>query len=378
MTIFPGLQYRQRLMRFLITPHAGNAYDVHMVEGLASGFRKIGHEAVVMQRPLAERESVEACQSHAADVLFQVNRCRPTEPRLPAGVRHVAWYQDPIMPSDIAQRVHEDDIVYFIVSSPDFAIDAPCKTSFLSTGVDEDALTEIWPKRLETVDFSMVGYIPPPLNPATENLSANSAWPALAEQMAAVVEKSYRPLSGSLNIRDLAGQLPGEQNEQLFFAREYPRLLDRVLLVQEALKVSKSVALYGAYWDTHPEFRPYFKGVIHEHGWLLRAFKDSRINLANNTHGLGLHSRVLECMAIGQFIAIHPSASDNAPGGIRTSFEPGFHYGEYSAETIADDLARWLHSPIRRWIAGQRARREIMQRHLWRHRAAQIVSDLAV
>jgi len=82
-----------------------------------------------------------------------------------------------------------------------------------------------------------------------------------------------------------------------YYAQTYPRLLDRVTLINEILQVSNSLELYGPGWNTHPSFNKYHKGIINDQNKLLDIYLRSRINLANNTHGLGLHSRTLECMA---------------------------------------------------------------------------------
>ncbi|HLH87331.1 MAG TPA: glycosyltransferase [Xanthobacteraceae bacterium] len=159
-------------------------------------------------------------------------------------------------------------------------------------------------------------------------------------------------------------------------AREYPRLLDRVALVGAALLVSRSLELYGPGWDSHETFRAYHKGVIEDQPSLLAIFQRSRINLANNTHGLGLHSRTLECMAVGGFIFMHRSPHDERPGGMLTSFEPGVHYGAYTPETFHDEALRWLSDEPRRTKVGAQGAAVIREKHLWRHRAEQIVGDL--
>jgi hypothetical protein len=161
-----------------------------------------------------------------------------------------------------------------------------------------------------------------------------------------------------------------------YFAQTYPRQLDRIALVQRALNVSKSVELYGPGWDTHEQFKPYHKGVLQAQGELLTVYQRSRINLANNTHGLGLHSRTLECMAVNGFIFTHASPHDDKPGGMFTSFEPGVHYGMFTPENFEEQARSWLDDEKRRIEAGRNAAAVIRQKHLWRHRAQQILNDL--
>jgi hypothetical protein len=159
-------------------------------------------------------------------------------------------------------------------------------------------------------------------------------------------------------------------------AREYPRLLDRVALINAALDVSKSLELYGPGWNAHETFLKYHKGIVSDPDVLLSIYERSRINLANNTHGLGLHSRTLECMAVGGFIFMHTSPHDEKPGGMLTAFEPDVHYGAYTPETFRDEAGRWLRDDTARAQAGERAAAVIKAKHLWLHRAEQITEDV--
>ena len=81
---------------------------------------------------------------------------------------------------------------------------------------------------------------------------------------------------------------------------------------------------------------------------LNEVFRKTKINLGNNSHGFGMHSRTLECIANGGFYMIHPSLGDEKPGGIKTEFTLGEHYGEYRPETLAQDLLHYLKSPDKR------------------------------
>jgi hypothetical protein len=234
--------------------------------------------------------------------------------------------------------------------------------------------------------------------------------------MIKTVQEVYCPLSGALDIHELAAAicrnmapyqngwtntkhrvqswlfamlqrislhsgrdlkfLPPYERSINYFTREYPRQLDRVLLIEKMLEISDSLELYGPGWDRHPNFRPYAKGVVDTQEELLDVYSRSRINLANNTHGLGLHSRTLECMAVGGFIFTHESPHDNKPGGMLTSFKPGTHYGSFTPENLHEEALRWLMEDKKRIQAGLRAAEVVRDQHGWHHRAIQICKDL--
>lgn len=161
-----------------------------------------------------------------------------------------------------------------------------------------------------------------------------------------------------------------------YFSQSYPRIIDRVALVQAASSVSTSLSLYGPGLSAHDFTLPYYKGVINEKNELLDVYCRSKINLSNNTHGLGLHSRVLECMAVGGFIFMHQSPHDEKTGGMLTAFEPNVHYGSYTPENFSEEAARWLKDDQTRGQIGIKARSVIREQHCWHHRAQQILDDL--
>jgi hypothetical protein len=161
-----------------------------------------------------------------------------------------------------------------------------------------------------------------------------------------------------------------------YFSQSYPRIMDREALVQAASSVSASLALYGPGLSAHDFVQPYYKGVIDDKNELLDVYCRSKINLSNNTHGLGLHSRILECMAVGGFIFMHKSPHDEKPGGMLTAFEPNVHYGSYTLENFSEEAARGLKDDQARVQVGIRARSVIRERHCWHHRAQQILDDL--
>ena len=161
-----------------------------------------------------------------------------------------------------------------------------------------------------------------------------------------------------------------------YLAHTYPRFLDRKTLIDEVLKFTDSIGLYGSGWDEYEEYKPYFNGFIDDKNQLLDIYHNSKINLANNTHGLGLHSRVLECMAVCGFVFLHESPNDNKAGGILTAFEPSVHYGVYRSGQIEHDAHYWLMNNNHRIKVGYNARKLILESHTWRHRARQILIDL--
>ena len=282
------------------------------------------------------------------------------------------------------------------------------------------ALDLIWYYALPVLKpFERIGFSPTSLITRICNIVPY----ALTTSLIGVVEANYQPLCGNLDIHRLTAAMNeiaathfgykqpagppkviksrlrrkiyanvmapyiGSNSEGLgrwgtlqrlmsYLARDYPRLLDRVALIEGILSVSNSLELYGPGWSEHPQFRQYYKGTLDSSADLANVFGRSRLNLANNTHGLGLHSRTLECMAVGGFIFTHSSPADGKPGGMRTAFEPDVHYGLFTPDTLEEDARRWLRDEAKRQQAGAKASAIVRQDHTWTKRAQQILADL--
>ncbi len=425
-------------MRFLIVPNFALPYDQRMVRGLATGLQSVGHQAEALAGPIDDFSLAQACRNGVVDVVIRVNRLRSPKAPLPADVRHVAWLQDifPETTDNIGERIHDNDIVYVLGDAEALGMNVklPCFQGCLLTGIDEAALAALPAPKGAEIDFSLCGFIPRPLDRIRHPI-ADATWYAaliadklrifgksysarllsyyvpddIRQKVVETVEAHYEPLRGNLNIHELSAILRKSAQEAVrqkgrqaslstadsshdgeaarprgaidrlmsYAVRDYPRMLDRVALVTQILTVSQSVELYGPGWSYHAPFKKFHKGILNNFEDLAAVYGRTRINLANNTHGLGLHSRTLECMAIGGFIFTHASPHDNKPGGMHTAFEPGVHYGMYTPETLRDEALRWLKDEAKRQEAAAKSAAIVRRNHTWRDRANQIVADLS-
>lgn len=434
---------RKSPLRFLILPSNSNPYDKRMVKGFQKGFKEIGHQALALNSPVSSEELAMICRNYSFDVIIQVNRMRDPKYPLPAHIRHIAWFQDifPDTLNEIEGKFQESDIVYTLGDPTVLGITMklPCFVGSLATGVDMSTIFYKNKKKTERIDFSLCGYIPPPLS-KRKNLKKDLFWfffkkfflfdhipSPIFEELIHIVELEYIPLQGNLNIYHLSNALREhlcEENQFIpikidknfrfktlntflngymekiflkrlkgksynlfvnknsinglinFLSREYPRFMDRRKLINLALSVSNSVELYGPGFDKYFEYKDFYKGSLNLLSDLLDVYQKSRINLANNTHGVGLHSRALECMAVGGFIFLHQSPQDTKPLGILTAFDPGVHFGFFTTENFREESIYWLKNDEKRKWVGQQASEAIQKNHLWSHRAMQVISDL--
>lgn len=412
-------------MKILMIPAVANRYDQIMTDALASELRELGVQIHLLMGPVSAGTLRRLCSYFKPDVVFRINAGRPRSVELPKGIRHVCWFQDfhYITQNKELKVIENDDLIYFLGDARSLGLrkSLPCKISHLYTGVTASGLpTE--PDGPPEYSMSLAGFIPPPRDPALKsqgetlieqalrapvriprwlrlrtNVGETSykPWrhvPGLVSEYQATVEAGHVPLSGKLDVyeivralKEVSGRyypswLPLEymcRDDLVYFSTHYPRMLDRINLIRRAMNVTSKLVLYGPGWDQYPEFAPFAKGIINDTRQLYRLFQKSRLNLANNTHGLGLHSRNLECMHAGGVVMMHTSPQDDAEGGMHSYFEPGVHYISFDNSDFDEVAARWLRNSSARVAMGRNAQKVILNNHLWRHRAQQILKDLS-
>ncbi|MBX3305467.1 MAG: glycosyltransferase family 1 protein [Nitrospira sp.] len=187
------------------------------------------------------------------------------------------------------------------------------------------------------------------------------------------LEKLYGYGSGSPNNFD--AYFLGLLN---WMSQTYPRIYERRLLIEAVAKVSDNIHIYGNCMDRHDFSSRYYKGTLHSEESLANVYANSRVNLGNNTHGLGLHSRNLAVMAAGGFL-LHHRSREKVPGSLESAFEEGVHYIGYNGLDNLKDVAKtYLDDSKRRHQIGTEAQKYVFQKHSWKHRASELLGDLCL
>jgi hypothetical protein len=367
-------------MKFLLIPEYERAFDFRMAHSLGHALEVAGHSYELMPNGYNIKDA------GGYDVVFGFSRPRP-EP-LPEKVVYIAWVQDyrPLEPLDYAGQSRANDIIYTFGSAKWIGLNDPGPNfrGSLLTGVEEGTLCGS--SGIYDLDFSICGYITMPftkmdLHPM-ERLCFKEA------------ERLYQPLTGSSNAFMMAehlqrfvdqliatGNLPEAEQKLLrdccnWMSIEYPRYIDRLRLAQLAFFVSSKCGFYGVNWQKYYQFGKCTFAPVKEEGKLHNIYRRSKINLHNNWNGFGLHSRVLEAMAVGGFIMAHSCADPQADGRITACFEPDVHFGQYTPDNFVERARYWLDNQAARDQAVTESRKIIASQHLWKHRAQQILNDL--
>ncbi|NBW58729.1 glycosyltransferase family 1 protein [bacterium] len=414
-------------MKVFLAPNTANIYDLTQLKELANGLRLRGHEAYVFECPIKQHHSdyrltefqragyseKKVYQEINSEILIEVNRFRSRH--LKKSTRHVSWFQD-VRPSDYVKlakyssQMRPGDLIYLLGDKKHFGFSSAFeRIECLLSGT---SLQKINSKPIMTKDFkydvNLLGYFStlkerPPLpfirsranillkeimrrpKSLAEILFARNAhinldhlfYDKLFVKHEELIKAKYEPLTGYLfepELKEIKNNIDQAIYDYLYI--EIPRKLDRSLLfarIQALHFRDKQVIIAGLNWPEGFPSAPFVRGHIDRPEEI---YQSSKITIHNNTHGLGIHSRVLDCMAVGGFVMMHPSPHSRLPGGMDSTFEPDVNYGLYSADNFVEKVEEWLADEDRRNKAITENKKILLSKHLWEHRAEQILRDL--
>lgn len=424
-------------LKILLIPYNDSAYYTSMLNGLASEFNEMRHKAIVLLNPPSSNELKKIISEQKIDLVLSVNKILGRNEKIKIPL--FCWIQDvfPSTEKTLTQYLGDNEYIYTFGDSHDLGFEElpPNYLGSLITGVSK-LDTNFNNEKKWDLDISFCGYIPSPLNLGKNPrflelfydkffVTSKNLYQFLTcftgpgyltrnthTLIKEIVESTYKPLRGSLDVVMLEEKIreiiryskkDDQANDGLenffshngntknlfwlistkidrlirYYVHTYPRYLDRDYLLQNVISSfpEKKIKIYGIGWDTHPRYKKFSHPHVNNKHDLYNIYKLSKINLNNNTHGFGLHSRVLECINAGGFLMTHKSNSDNGPGGILSSFEENKHFGFYDPNDLYSSISEWLKNDNKRLNAVKDAQKIIFSEHLWRYRANQILND---
>lgn len=420
-------------MNFVLVPNVHSVYDISQLRELSRSLILLGHDAVVMNHPIfphpndvtesnlkALRENLhrpkltikELYKRINADCILEVNRLRSNH--LPNKVRHISWFQD-VRPTDhktildYASNVKSGDLIYLLGDKNHFGItDHKIPLRCLLAGINPNLIKKPENLKKTLYDVNLIGYFSDLKDRPRFSLSISRMQFYLQEFVRSPrslyrlltreesdfnldrlmfdkiyidYEKhftsAYKPLCGQMILPPLQ-KMNSNINKRILnrLFTEIPRKQDRLILFEKIFELhqkGKSVFVAGKNAQTlFPNL-----SFVHSHAPnAYDIFSSSAITLHNNTHGLGIHSRVLEAMAAGSFVMMHGSPHSHLSGGIDSTFERDVHYGLYTADNICEKVENWLDSIDARKRAISQNNDILRAKHLWEYRAKQILRDL--
>jgi hypothetical protein len=380
-------------MRFFLITDMMTHYRARMLASLAQGLIKASGKAS-SEEPIVYMMSGQDQRLNHADVVLGVDIARPEF--LSPKVRHITWVQDLIswphgnkVPRlDIyEERSRDGDIIYTLGDGRSVGIDesGPHWRGSLADAVDPGLLNR--PRKQPGLDLSLCTYIPPP----AEALEAVEGY--WLESVRRLIREYYHPLRGELDplamyariksvlegststVFDWRVHFKFRSQEVKWMVVQYSRLLDRLAMARLMTETSENIEIRGGNWEHYPEYAGWVQSHTNDTEVLYNTFQRARVNLHVNITGFGIHSRVLDCMAMECFVMSHTTAR-NAVGHLTECFEPDVHYGVFTPDDFKAKAQYWLDNEEARKKASAEAFKIVQSGHLWEHRAAKILKDL--
>ena len=188
-----------------------------------------------------------------------------------------------------------------------------------------------------------------------ENKYDTAFYKSFLVDLQCIVETNYIPLS-NLDVKRIAKKIKERVlkdfkfiNSKIFkqiipfFSTDYPRFLDRIETARLLSKHSHNFGLFGKGWKYLVEFHTFAGDHIDSEKRLFEIYRKSKINIFNNTHGLGMHSKVFEIMANGGFLALPQSQKNFSVSGINEGFNEMNTLLHLKPENFDEMIDNWLY-----------------------------------
>ncbi|WP_190303186.1 MULTISPECIES: glycosyltransferase family protein [Methylomonas] len=351
---------------------------------IAQGFSALGLQASYYCGTLTEAELAGWVACHKPQLIFDMNCSRADRPGLGSDIFHICWVVD--FNGRSLEAFAGSDITYLFAAEWLQSCGSRENYHWLPPGVSAECY---FPQAGAFSHIaSFVGHIPKPWSEAElqRNIAAGDrvlrfadVLPMLEDTLTRhksryVVQADYNALLSELatqhfgvNIRfgavldyDLSGRLI--------------RLLNRRALVDQLVEI-EGLAIYGPdNWALWPQYRPFYQRFLSSVDELRAVYNQSQINFHE---GCSMHFRVVDAMACRSLLFVKNHGYHEGDAGLDRFFEPGVHYVAFQAENLIELYQYYSNNTNLADKVRDAAFQAITAQHTWRHRAEQIIEDLA-
>lgn len=363
--------------------------DTDFYRGLFSqmirGFEAAGVRASGALRHLEAAEMREWCAAHRPDVVFEMNRPRRDAEFLPRHIAHVCWVVD--FNGRPLGHFEGSEITYLFSDTwPEHYPHTNAFFRWFGPGACELEYPET--EHRGEVDASFVGHVPNPWSDAELERDMTGVGACTFGELLADAERLMKEHRDGLHstedfmdLVDRACRARCGHGLQLDEVLRYDvtcrliRHINRTELADAVLEADASLSLFGPVnWSRYARYAPFYRGWLSTPVELRRVYATSRANLHEGT---GIHFRQMDAMSTGGLVFFRETPNDHAEGGIARLFEPYVHYVPFTLDTLGERLNGVLADPVRAQAMRTAAARAIRAHHTWRHRAEEVLADLA-
>ncbi|MTJ83905.1 MAG: glycosyltransferase family 1 protein [Telmatospirillum sp.] len=363
---------------------------INLVLGLKRAFEAMGIEVVTGFDYLNGHRMRMLVDWFKPDFILEVNRSRNQIVDFDDKIHHIGWLEASYRPN--GQRIDQgwggSDLTYCNLDPLQMGVSrqqAP-RWEILHFAMDEKTYfpfgaPPVW-------DVTTIGYLGRPIQPQelAAVLSTGGVSLMFGEICAALAADGLAETDfDSDRLQNcVLGLLRGKKSDYRPDEAYYQilTLLDNRVLracgradnLKRILRVTREIKIFGGGgWAEDPTLRPFYVGPLFR-----PSEKSAIVNLSRLVYHYGrisMHERVMEAMCCGVPPLVNRTPYDDRPFGIDSYFNDGDHFFYYDDDNIGDVVGRLLKDENLRRRVGEQARARILERHLWHHRAEQILAD---
>lgn len=348
------------------------------------GFEAAGVRTSGALQLLGAEDMRDWCGAHRPDAVFEMNRPRRDAEFVPKHIAHICWVVD--FNGRPLGHFEGSEITYLF--SDAWPEHYPHDGFFRWFGPGACEQDYAFAEHRGEVDASFVGHVPNPWSPEELARDMTGVGAYTFGRLLPAVEQILREQRDGMHSTEFFMDMVERECVQrcghglaLDEVLRYDltcrviRHINRTELVDAALDAGVGLALFGTpNWSRWPRYAPHYHGWLSTPDALRRAYAMSRLNLHEGT---GIHFRQMDAMSAGGLIMFRETANDTAFGGIAQVFTPNVHYVPFTLETLGERMHELLDDPARAQAIRVAAAQAVRERHTWRHRALEVIADLA-
>ncbi|MEQ8508766.1 MAG: glycosyltransferase [Rhodospirillaceae bacterium] len=370
----------------------GVSHQMSQTIGLKRGFEELGCECYVGHSLMDGPAMDFFLDDYKPDFVIEINRSRNQILNCNAKFKHVSWVCDYSYGAIDVRENFGGSVFNFFIAPPNYCGHEPENVepwACLAFGVD----TNIYSKNSlkASLDFSFIGYLPSPVSDSEKSFSIRHndrevcKLGEIIDEIEALgirhrnfdQKEIVRVILNVLNRNTNQFDKNNLPNQLLIFVQDrWLRTLDRVEMLESAIRVSKAACFYGyGGWPLWPKLSEFYKGPVYTSSAKSAIYSQTRLNLHNNP-GFSLHDRILEVMACESAVLLNTPASKGQATSLDQLFTPNFEYFTYDFDNFERTASNLLSTPNRIIDVGKNARKKVLAGHTWLHRATQVINDL--
>ncbi|WP_434637269.1 glycosyltransferase [Sulfurimonas sp. NW7] len=369
--------YKQK--KVLLYLASNSPFYTNLYPSIKGGFEEAGCLVEGGHTLLESKELIKKIESFQPDFVFEMNRVKSEIENFPSGIAHICWVVD------FWGRVHENfqgsDILYPWANDwVDKFKQASIENVYYLAPATDKTIYKPLSKQKKESELVFLGHISKEWTSSeltrvvgkskSKNVYFTDLLPLVKKHVLTL--KHTQPFLDSLFAAGIELNMPIDKTMLYDISSRSFRQIRREFYLDLFLKLDKEIAIYGSEnWKLYERFQKFYKGYIESPSELNKAMQKASILLHDGNYP---HFRTFDAMASGVVVAAAKAHAEYTHPWEVLDFK---HNEDYINVDIYDenvDLSILNNKNKLKDIA-HNAREKVLQKHLWVHRAEQVLTD---